>query len=507
MRTAPGWTLYRCTTGRRCESSGNSTSRGARRIGKRIADQIREIPRLAQFASELQSPAGTELQLLPSDVLVEDRWDSYVAKLRAQGEHYAVAGVRYSAWFDLLRSYRDAIREPLIAFVEDNPRNFPRAAMISHGLNRVLDLMTDQIGEAYLSAKQMQVTAAENQLRHAQKMDAIGMLAGGVAHDFNNILTVIESYACLLEESLEPSDARHEEAVQIRRAADRGAQITRQLLAVSRHSVARPQPIILDDLVADFMPMLRRLAGAAVAIVPHRGSAPNVLVDRSQMEQVLMNLVGNARDAMPDGGRLTIESREVTIDSDAANPRRLPPGRYVELAVTDTGTGMDLETQQRIFDPFFTTKAAGKGTGLGLAIVHGIVGQAGGSIAVYSEPGHGTTFRVYLPAVEDSVAVPDQAATVAPRLLPPIRVLIVDDQADIRTVAARILHDAGCSVLEAASADEARRICVSHDDPIDVVLLDVVLSDARGRCADPAASRAPSRRCSSSRCRVIRPAR
>jgi len=256
-------------------------------------------------------------------VLVEDRWDSYVAKLRAQGEHYAVAGVRYSAWFDLLRSYRDAIREPLIAFVEDNPRNFPRAAMISHGLNRVLDLMTDQIGEAYLSATQMQVTAAENQLRHAQKMDAIGMLAGGVAHDFNNILTSSRATRACSRRASSPatratrkrcrSGARRIAALRSRGSCSRSA----------AHSVARPQPIILDDLVADFMPMLRRLAGAAVRDRAHRGSAPNVLVDRSQMEQVLMNLVGNARDAMPDGGRLTIESREG--DDSIAMPR-IPVG-------------------------------------------------------------------------------------------------------------------------------------------------------------------------------------
>jgi PAS domain S-box-containing protein len=319
----------------------------------------------------------------------------------------------------------------------------------------------------------------EDQLRHAQKMDAIGRLAGGVAHDFNNVLTVIHSYACMLEESFDASDHRHDEAARIRRAAERGAGITRQLLAVSRHSVARPETIDVDELVEDFVPMLRRLVGATVTVVPHRGAPPPILMDPVQIEQVLMNLATNARDAMPGGGLLTIESRALEVDADTATVRRLKPGRYVELAVTDTGTGMDRETQQRIFDPFFTTKEVGKGTGLGLAISHGIITQAGGGISVYSEPGHGSTFRLYLPAIADGVAAAQRAPAPAPRALPPMRVLVVDDQPDIRAVAARILRDAGCSVIEAATADEARRLCVSHDDDIDLVLLDVVLSDVR----------------------------
>jgi hypothetical protein len=320
----------------------------------------------------------------------------------------------------------------------------------------------------------------QDQLRQAQKMEAVGRLAGGVAHDFNNILTVVQSYACMLEDSIDAADARHQEAAEIRRASERAQGITRQLLALSRHSVVAPRSIDLDDLVEDFVPMLRRLLGATVTLVNHRGGVPRIVADPGQIEQVLMNLAVNARDAMPEGGRLTIESRAVDIDPETAAERQLQPGRYVELAVTDTGTGMDAETQSRIFDPFFTTKDTGKGTGLGLAIVHGVVSQAGGSISVYSERGHGTTFRVLLPVTEVAVTAPTVDVVAAPRVLPPMHVLLVEDEPDVRSVAARILHDAGCKVIEAATAEEARKVCVSEEKAIDLVVLDVVLPDSRG---------------------------
>jgi two-component system cell cycle sensor histidine kinase/response regulator CckA len=320
----------------------------------------------------------------------------------------------------------------------------------------------------------------EDQLRHAQKMEAIGRLAGGIAHDFNNVMTVIQTCACLLEEAIDPADARHEDAAEIRRSTERATGITRQLLTLSRHGKTSPRSTNLDDSIAGFLPMMRRLVGDSITIVTHRGNVPRVIVDPGQIEQVLMNLAVNARDAMADGGRLTIETRSLSIDEEAAAARALRPGRYIEVAVTDTGTGMDAETRLRIFDPFFTTKEAGKGTGLGLSIVHGIVSQAGGAIMVYSELGHGTTFRIHLPVGESEILVPEQPSICLPQTVPPVRVLVVDDQQGVRAVAARILKAAGCHVIEAASADEARRICVHHEEPIDVALLDVVLPDGRG---------------------------
>jgi two-component system cell cycle sensor histidine kinase/response regulator CckA len=236
---------------------------------------------------------------------------------------------------------------------------------------------------------------AEQQLRQAQKMDAVGRLAGGVAHDFNNVLTVIESYACMLEESFDPQDPRREDAGEIRRASDRATVITRQLLTLSRHSIVEPCSVDLDDLVARFIPMLRRLVGEQVTVVSHRTETPLVVADPGQMEQVIMNLAVNARDAMPNGGRLTVETTSESLDDDQAMGRGLKPGRYVVVAVTDTGTGMDAATQARIFDPFYTTKDTG--LGLGLSICHRILEEHRGAIQVESAAGRGTSVTCFLP--------------------------------------------------------------------------------------------------------------
>ena len=321
----------------------------------------------------------------------------------------------------------------------------------------------------------------EEQLRQAQKMEAIGLLAGGVAHDFNNILTVIQSYACLLEESLDDADPRRVDAGEVRVASERAAQLTRQLLTMSRSTVAQPRSINVRGVVDDMVPMMRRMLGERIHIDVRHDDLPSVLADPGQLEQVLMNLAVNARDAMPDGGRLTIETHALELDAEAAKLRGLEAGRFVELAVTDTGTGMNEDVRARIFDPFFTTKDLGKGTGLGLAIVHGIVTQAGGTVTVYSEPGHGTTFRVHLPVATGAVAAPAASPVVeAPRRFPGVTVLLVDDDAGVRALLTRVLQDAGCHALEAASAEEARRLCVDHDRAIDAAIIDVVLPDARG---------------------------
>ncbi len=319
----------------------------------------------------------------------------------------------------------------------------------------------------------------EAQLLQSQKLDAIGRLAGGVAHDFNNVLTVVESYAWMLEESLEQADPRREDAGEIRKAAERAAGITRQLLALSRHSMATPRSIQLDAVVAGAVPMLKKLVGNRITLDVHKGDVPTVIADPVQIEQVLMNLAINARDAMDSEGRLTVETATREIDDDEAPSLGISGGRYAELAVTDTGSGMDGETQRRIFDPFFTTKEEGRGTGLGLAIVHGILAQAGGTISVYSEVGRGTTFRVLLPVTGGEVATVPAPARV-PAKLPAVTVLVVDDQDDIRRVASKILQQAGCTVLLAANAGDARKLCVSYDGTIHVAVVDVVLGDTRG---------------------------
>ena len=326
---------------------------------------------------------------------------------------------------------------------------------------------------------QLQLRKTEEQLRHAQKMDAIGRLAGGVAHDFNNLLTVIEGYASMLHDALE-DDPRQEDAAQIRRAAERAAGITRQLLTLSRHGISSPRSVDVDELITRFLPMLRRLVGEPVAVITRLHEVPPVVIDPGHFEQVLMNLAVNARDAMTQGGRLIIETRAAGFDEEAAAVRGLAPGRYVTVSVTDTGTGIEGAIRDRIFEPFFTTKVAGSGAGLGLSIVHGIVSQAGGSVRVYSEIGHGTTFRVHFPVGAEQVDAPVSAVVDPPRVLGPLTVLVVDDDREVRTLAGRVLGEAGCEVLEAASAEEARRVCVDHEGRLDAAVLDVILPDSRG---------------------------
>jgi PAS domain S-box-containing protein len=316
-------------------------------------------------------------------------------------------------------------------------------------------------------------------LERSQKMEALGRLAGGIAHDFNNLLTVISGYAQMLEESL---DGRHEasDAVNIRRAAERASGLTRQLLALGRQSVIEPRRVDVDAAVGGLHNMLDRLLGPQVRVVVEPGKPPPVWIDPGQLEQVIVNLAVNGRDAMPAGGRLVIATSEVELDAEIATVRGLAPGRYAQIAVTDTGIGMDADTQRRIFEPFFTTKEAGRGTGLGLAIVHGIVAQAGGMVSAYSELGHGTTFRIHLPIATATESGPVKRTSDAMPVLRPVTVLVVEDDAQVRAVAVRSLHVAGCTVLEAATAEEARRVCAAHDGTIAVVVSDVVLSDGRG---------------------------
>jgi PAS domain S-box-containing protein len=321
----------------------------------------------------------------------------------------------------------------------------------------------------------------EQQLRQAQKLEAIGKLAGGVAHDFNNLLSIILGYGeDILSELPEDSPFR-EDLGEIQTAAQRAAELTRQLLLFSRQQVLEPRVLDLNEVVGGMHRMLGRLLGEQLelSIVP-AGDLGNVRADRGSLEQVLMNLAVNARDAMPNGGRLTIETANVTID-EAFVQQHLgsKPGNYVFLGVTDTGIGMDAETRRRIFEPFFSTKAPGKGTGLGLSTVLGIVQQAGGGIWVYSEPGHGTTFKVYLPRV-------DAAADSNSPLPPPANlggtetVLLVEDEQAVREVARRILERHGYTVLAAQSASDALLLGESHPSAIHLLLTDVVMPRMSG---------------------------
>ena len=320
----------------------------------------------------------------------------------------------------------------------------------------------------------------EQQLAQAQKMESIGRLAGGVAHDFNNHLTVISGYCNLVLEDLPPADPRREAIEEIRRAGDRAAALTRQLLAFSRKQIATPRSVDLNEVIAESGKMLRRLIGEDIEIVTRAAAQPCcVKADPAQMTQILMNLAVNARDAMPDGGRIRIETTGATVDESGAGLHAVKPGRYVLLTVSDTGIGMNPETLAQIFEPFFTTKGVGLGTGLGLATVYGIVRQSGGWIEAHSEPGHGATFQIYLPRVESGAEpVSPTAAAAKPG---GARVLVVEDEPQLRKLAVKMLRRLGYEVMEAADGPAALSLCERYADPIDLLMTDVIMPGMNGR--------------------------
>lgn len=323
--------------------------------------------------------------------------------------------------------------------------------------------------------------ALEAQIRQSNKMDAIGRLASGVAHDLNNLLTVISGFAEILAADFAPKTQHSNDLAEITAAAERATGLTRQLLAFSRQQVLHVSAVDVNALVLEMTGMLARLIGedieVALALAPSLSPA---LADRGQMEQVVMNLVVNARDAMPSGGRLSIETSDVDLDTSPWQEEEVVAGEYVMLALTDTGTGISPEARGHLFEPFFTTKELGKGTGLGLSTTYGIVKQCKGYIRVYSEPGLGTTFKVYLPRSPHDVLVPD----VEPPGAAPVRasetVLLVEDEPGVRSLSRRILHGAGYAVLEAANGNEAEIVFAEHRDTIDLVLTDVVMPGCGG---------------------------
>jgi CheY-like chemotaxis protein/two-component sensor histidine kinase len=313
-------------------------------------------------------------------------------------------------------------------------------------------------------------------------MEAVGQLAGGVAHDFNNLLTVIMSYSSMLLADGAPGDSDRGDIQAISDAAVRAAALTRQLLAFSRKQVLQLQPVNVNAVVTDVEKMLRRLIGEDISLSTHLDPHLALInADPGQLEQVLLNLAVNARDAMPDGGSLTLTTDNADL-SEEHGDRHLgaAPGKYIMLAVTDTGTGMTKEVQQRLFEPFYTTKGAGKGTGLGLATVHGIVKQLGGDVYVYSEVGQGTTFKVYFPHLEttpDIVIAPVEHRE-APRGSETI--LLAEDDDALRSLGARVLGAFGYNVLVARTGADALRIVTEHLGPIDLVATDVVMPEMSG---------------------------
>jgi two-component system cell cycle sensor histidine kinase/response regulator CckA len=321
----------------------------------------------------------------------------------------------------------------------------------------------------------------EQQFRQAQKMDAVGRLAGGVAHDFNNLLTVITGYAELLLAG-DPDASQRSALLEIQRAAERGGALTHQLLAFSRGHPFTPRTVQLNTLIVQMEKMLSRLIGEDVELITVAAADPaTIRTDPGQLEQVVMNVVVNARDAMPGGGKLIIETANALVDQSYAGPNvDLKPGSYVVLAVSDTGIGMDRETVNHLFEPFFTTKAPGKGTGLGLATAYGIVKQSGGAISIYSEPGRGTTVKIYLPSAEAKTAGEAVEQGPAEALRGSETILVLEDEARVRKLVCEVLAGRGYRVLEAVRGEEAIRIVKEYKGSIHLLLADVVMPEMSG---------------------------
>ena len=327
------------------------------------------------------------------------------------------------------------------------------------------------------------MVSLQEQLRQSQKMEAVGCLAGGIAHDFNNLLTVIHGHCEISLLQLQGNNPLREDIVEIKKAADRAANLTRQLLAFSRRQIMEMKVIDLNSLLRELEKMLRRVMGEDIELVTvlddHLGK---IKMDPGQMEQVVLNLAINARDAMPSGGTFILETTHVHLDEEYVRTHiSVEPGHYVMLSVTDTGSGMSPHVKERLFEPFFTTKEKDKGTGLGLSTVYGIMKQSGGNIWVYSEPGHGTTFRIYMPRVDQEADNLSRREDTVSMLFGNETILLAEDEPSVRGLAARVLRNQGYKVLEAVDGGEALQIASRHKERIDLLLTDVVMPQIGGK--------------------------
>jgi two-component system, cell cycle sensor histidine kinase and response regulator CckA len=373
------------------------------------------------------------------------------------------------------RTYRHKDGKTLVVLVKDQ--------VILDEQGRIMGIrsMMEDITERRRTEEALR--KSEEQLRQWQKVEAIGRLAGGVAHDFNNLLTTITGCTEDLIGRFDPDDPRLEEIGEIHKAAERATALTRQLLAFGRRQVLHPQVLDLNGVVAGMEHLLRRLIGEDLEFVTllERNIWP-AKVDRGQIEQVLMNLAVNARDAMPEGGKVTIETANVELDEEYARTHvSVKPGGYVMLALSDTGCGMDKETQSHLFEPFFTTKEKGKGTGLGLSTVYGIVKQSGGNIWAYSEPGRGSAFKIYLPRTQESIATVEESRLPAGEAEKGVEtILLVEDEESVRRMVGKILGAQGYTILEAGHGEEAIRISRRHQGPIHLLMTDVIMPRMSG---------------------------
>ena len=380
----------------------------------------------------------------------------------------------------------DSVTQPLAALLhgvhalERGNFTFPLKAAGSDELSELTRAFDGMRGT--LQKNEAQREQLESQLRQAQKMEALGRLAGGVAHDFNNLLTVIRGHSELLLDRLQPGDALHHNSEQIRKTADRAASLTRQMLAFSRMQVLQPKVLDLNDLIVEMGKLLRRLLREDIEFALRLGNTlSSVKADPGQLEQVLLNLTVNASDAMPLGGKLTIETQNITVDKPYAQNRpSLETGFYVMVSISDTGHGMDAATKAQIFEPFFTTKELGKGTGLGLATVYGVVKQSGGFIWVESSPGNGTSFEIYLPQSSAPAACLPAEVPANHYVAQKETILVVEDEPEVRELACVFLKSAGYHVLTAEDGLQALETAKRFGNSIQIVLADIVMPKMRG---------------------------
>ena len=395
------------------------------------------------------------------------------------GEKYSITPERQQMVDLLISTYEAAVQKNLeLVRVEQEVRALNERLTLE--VKETNSELVEEAAERKVAEEAL--VESEKRLQHSQTMEAIGTLAGGVAHDFNNLLTAIIGNAQLALAGLRPEDPLYDRLIEIENSGKRGAELTRQLLIFSRRERLAPSTTDLNYTIGEFAKMLRRIIGEDVELrFQAAADLSTVFADSGQMEQVLMNLAGNARDAMPEGGELIIETQNIVVDQGYCRTRPYArPGKYVQISVTDTGAGMDADTQQRIFEPFFTTKEAGKGTGLGLALAYGIIKQHDGMIEVYSEAGHGTTFKIYLPAQE--MAVEEKVHEAEPVLRGGAEtILVAEDEESLQRLLKGMLTSLGYTVILTSDGESAVEAYASHHDQIDLVLLDMVMPRMGGR--------------------------
>jgi PAS domain S-box-containing protein len=481
----------------------DGTVRNVSMVGRVVLDEHANVSRVIGTAQDITERKKTENKLRQLATIVESSDDAIVSRtLDGTIQSWNGAAERmyeYSAAEAIGKPisilYPHGQRDEIPAILEkikrgDIVRNFETIRATKDGkqihialtVSPIKDVSGRIVGASAIGRDITESKQMEDMFRQAQKMEAVGRLAGGVAHDFNNMLSVILGYSELLLERADTDGQVRMQCEEIKRAGDRAASLTRQLLAFSRQQVLEPRVLNLNTSVAEIEKMLRRLIGEDIdlrtSLDPTLGL---VKADPGQIEQVIMNLAVNARDAMPEGGKLIIETSNTELDDEYALHH--PPcivGRYVILAVTDSGVGMSQETKARIFEPFFTTKELSKGTGLGLSTVYGVVKQSGGYIWVYSEPGQGSVFKLYLPRVDGS-EVQIRPAKSAPELLAGTEtILLVEDEQSVRALTRNLLEQGGYTVLEADNGAHAVEIAKQHHGPIHLLLTDVVMPGMNG---------------------------